>query len=148
MNRWRRVATDTGEMIGTALVACVIAGLLASTVGAAALLRTLQFGPPVGEILVFGPYAQPAPVWKVEAVRALDHRRCSLKPAVMAEAHGSLVVERRSVDGSSFQVHWAGGPTSDGGGSCGNAVDVTLRLAEMQTLVNASAAARHYLIGF
>lgn len=135
-------------MIGTALQACLLAGLLASAVGVAAWLHAMQFGPPVGEILRFGPYGQPAPIWQIQAVRSSDHRRCVLKPAVMAMAHGSVVVERR-LAGPTFQAHWAGGPTSDGDGNCGSAADLTLGLIEMQTLVNADGAGRHWsVVGF
>jgi hypothetical protein len=144
----QRSATETGAMIGTVLQACLLAGLLASTVGVVALLRTVQLGPPVGEILRFGPYGQPAPIWQIQAIRSSDHRRCVLKPAVMATVDGSMVVERR-LAGSGFQAHWAGGPTSDGDGNCGSAADLTLGLVEMQTLVNADGAGRHwYFAGF
>lgn len=149
MNRRRqrqRLAADTGETIRTLLQACLLAGLLASAAGVAAVLHTVQFGPPVGEILRFGPYGQPAPIWQIQAVRSSDHRRCVLKPAIMATAHGSVVVERR-LAGPTFQAHWAGGPTSDGDGNCGSVADLTLGLVEMQTLVNADATARHWYFG-
>jgi hypothetical protein len=149
VNRWRRIVTDPTELIGTALLACLIACLLASAVGAATMLRTLQFGPPVGEILLFGPYGQMTPGWRIDAVRSADHRRCVLKPAVMGTGRGSMVVERRMPDGRTFQTHWAGGPTSEGDGNCGSTADLTLGLVEMQTLLNADAATRHWhFIGF
>lgn len=143
-HRRRRLHADTGEIIGTAFLACIIAGLLASTVGAATLLRSLQFGPPVGEMLLFRPYAQMAPEWRIDAVRSADHRRCILKPAIMSAEHGSVVVEQRQSNGPTFQVHWAGGPTSDGNGDCGGAVDLILGLTQMQTLVNADSTATHW----
>ena len=149
MNRRRRVTADATEMIGTALQACLIASLLASAVGAATHLRTLQFGPCVGEILRFGPFGQMAPEWQIEAIRSSDHRRCVLKPAAMGTAHGSMVVERRMADGRTFQAHWIGGPTSEGDGNCGNPADLTIGLVEMQTLLNADALTRHWhFIGF
>lgn len=149
MNRRRqRLTTITADTIDTVLLASLIAALLAGAVAAATLLRTLKFGPPVGDILRFGPYAQPAPIWRIDAVRSSDHRHCVLQPAVMAKAHGSLVVEQRLADGRTFQVHWAGGPTGDADGNCGSAVDLTLEFPEMQTLVNADAAGRHFFLGF
>lgn len=144
MNRRRRIATDHTETIGTALLAGLIAGLLASVVGAASVLRTLQFGPCVGEILVFGPYTQMSPDWRINAERSSDHRHCVLKPAVMGTGRGSMVVERRAADGRTFQAYWAGGPTSEGNTDCGSAVDLALGLIEMQTLRNADAASRHW----
>ncbi len=139
---------NTVDMIDTALMACFIATLLASGVAAATQLRSLEMGPPVGEILRFGPYAQPGPTWQIDAVRSVDRRRCVLQPVVMAQARGSLVVEQRLADGRTFLAHWVGGPTSDGGVYCGSAVDLTIALPEMQTLVNADAAARHFFLGF
>jgi hypothetical protein len=62
----------------------------------------------------------------------------------MGKVHGSMVVEQRLPDGRTFRAHWAGGPTSDGDGNCGSAADLTLGLVEMQTLLNADAATRHW----
>jgi hypothetical protein len=98
----------------------------------------------VGEILHFGPYDGWNPVWQIDAERWPDRRHCVLKPAVMAAAHGSLVVEQRRGDGRTFRIHWAGGPTSDGGADCGSAADLTVGLTAMQTLLNADTAAQHW----
>lgn len=147
--RRHRLSADIEEVVGTALRAGLIATLLAGAVGAATLLRTLQFGPPVGEILQFGSYDQYSPDWRISAVRSSDHRRCVLKPAMLSAERGSVVVEQRLDDGWTFQAHWSGGPTSDGDGNCGSAADLILGLTEMQALVNADAAARHWgFIGF
>lgn len=149
MNRRRqRLATTTVEIIDTALLACLVAGVLVGVVAAVTLLRTLQMGPPVGEILRFGPYPEATPLWRIDAVRSADHRHCILQPAVMEKAHGSVVVEQRFADGRTFLVHWEGGPTSDGAANCGSAMDLILGLPEMQTLVNADAAGRHFFLGF
>lgn len=129
-------ASDTA---GTALLAGLIAALLATGTAGLALLNAIQFGPPVGAILTFGPYAQPGPVWHIDALRRADQRHCVLQPAVMAAAPGSMVVEARSADGRSFQVHWAGGATSTSGSDCGSAVDLTIGLTAIQTLVNADS---------
>ena len=142
--RWQRAAGDAGEVIGTALHAGLIAAVLAGAVGILALLPGVQFGLPVGEILTFGPYDQLAPLWHIDAMQSADRRRCALKPAVMAASNGSMVVERRLADGHTFLVHWAGGPTSDDAGNCGSAVDLTLGLSAIQTLVNADSKAMHW----
>jgi hypothetical protein len=150
VNRRRpRFAIDTSELLGTALAAFLIAGLLSATVGIASLLRAVEFGPMLGEILTFGPYDDPPPIWQIDATRSSDNRHCTLKPAIMAHAHGSMVVERRLPDGRTFQAHWIGGPTSDDNRDCGSAVDLTLRLIAMQTLVNADAQGKHWhFVGF
>jgi len=142
--RLRRSAVAAGEMIGTALLGFLIASLLAGATGGLGLLSTVEFGPPVGAILAFGPYSRPASAWQIGATRSVDHRHCILQPAIMAESRGSMVVERRLADGRTFYAHWRGGPTSEGGEDCGSAVDITLDLAAMQTLVNADPDARHW----
>jgi hypothetical protein len=149
VNRWRhRAVTRAAEMLETVLVGGLLACVLAGVVGALTLLPGLQFGPPVGEILTFRSYDRPAPLWHVDAVQSATNRHCILKPAVMASTHGSMVVERRLPDGRTFLAHWAGGPTSDGAGNCGSAVDLTIGLAAMQTLVNADSKAVHwYFVG-
>jgi hypothetical protein len=149
MNHRRRLAADATETIGTALLACLIASLLASAVGAATLLDTLQFGPDVGEILQFGPYGHFTPEWRISAEQSSDHRYCVLQPAIMAAEHGSMVVEQRAADGRTFRAYWVGGPTSEGNNNCGSTADLTLGLVEMQTLRNADAASRHSsFVGF
>jgi hypothetical protein len=149
MNRRRRLAADAMETIGTALLACLIASLLASVVAAATLLDTVQFGPDVGEIVQFASYGHLAPEWRISAERSSDHRYCVLQPATMAAVHGSMVVEQRAADGRTFRAYWVGGPTSEGDTNCGNTADLTLGLVEMQTLRNADAASRHWaFVGF
>lgn len=143
MNRRRsRLLRDANEMLGTASLAFVLAGLLAGMAGVASLLQDVQFGPAVGEILHFGPYNGWTPTWQIDARRASDDRRCVLKPAAMALSHGSAVVEQR--DGRVFLIHWAGGPTSEAGTNCGDTADVLVGLAAVQTLLNADAADQHW----
>ncbi|HTW72344.1 MAG TPA: hypothetical protein VME47_20850 [Acetobacteraceae bacterium] len=143
MNRRRsRLLRDANEMLGTISLALVLAGLLSGMVGAASLLQGVQFGPPVGEILHFGPYNGWTPTWQIDAHRALGHRPCVLKPAIMALSRGSAIVERR--DGRKFLIHWAGGPTSEGRTNCGDTADVLVGLTAVQTLLNADAAAQHW----
>ncbi len=140
--RWaRRIVGNIGDVLAVALSPSLLASLLiamAAMTAELALLDHIQFGPPVGAILTFGPYYHPAPVWHLTVLRDSDQRRCLLQPAVMATAPGSLIVEARSADGRSFRVHWAGGPTSDRAHDCGNGADLTIGLPAMQTLLNAN----------
>jgi len=55
-----------------------------------------------------------------------------------------MVVERRLPGGRTFLAHWAGGPTSDDPGNCGNDVDLAIGLAAMQTLVSIDATAAYW----
>lgn len=135
-------------MAGVALLACLVAGLLVSAVGMLALLQTLQIGPGVGEILVFGPYDQPVSGWKVQALRVADRQRCVLNPTIMAQAPGSMVVEQRQGNASSFLVHWTGGGTSGPGQDCGHSADLRLGLQQMQAMANAAQAAHWQVFGW
>jgi len=144
--RRQRIARSASAIIEAALPAFLIAGILVAATDSAAVLDNLDFGPPVGQILTFGPYSQPGPVWHVTVARAPGQRPCVLQPAIMATAPGSMVVESRSADGRVYRAHWAGGPTSDHASDCGAAADLTIALAAMQTLVNADALGRQRLV--
>ena len=122
---------------GPILLACLVASLLASLAAAASVICSLQFGPPVGEILSFRPGGYIPPDWQIAVRHAADQRRCILSPVVMSAVRGSIVVERRLADGWTYQVHWAGARTSDGGGNCGSTADLRVGRTEMQALVNA-----------
>jgi len=61
---------------------------------------------------------------------------------------GQGSVEEGLVKGHVFRVHWAGGPPSNGGGNCGNVVDLDLGQSAMQALINAEAASKGASIGF
>lgn len=146
MNRRRqRTAHRATELVEAFLLAIPLAGVLIGVVGALSLVPQVQFGPPVGEILTFGQYGLLTPRWHVSAVQATTNRYCVLKPAVMAVAQASMVVERRMPDGRTFLAHWAGGPTSDDAGNCGNDVELAIRLPAMQLLVGADTHAVHWV---
>jgi hypothetical protein len=103
------------------MLACLIAALLASTVAMISAARTVDLGPKVGDILVFRQGARMPPDWAFTVATASAPRvTCSLRPAAMASQGGSIVVEQRLRAPSTFQVHWAGGRTSDGGADCGS----------------------------
>lgn len=142
--RRQRLMQEANEIAGTASLACLLAGLLAGMVAAVALLQSVQFGPPVGELLQFGPYEGWKPVWQIAAERTQDGRRCLLQPAIMAASHGSIVVEQRMEDGPRFLLHWAGGPTSAGPTDCGTTANLVVRLNAMQMLLNANSAGRDW----
>jgi len=140
--RRQRMLRKASAVLDAALPAFLISGLLVGATASLALLDGMQFGPPVGEILTFGPYSQPGPVWRVTVTRIADQSHCVLQPAIMATGQGSLVVETRSADGRLYRAHWAGGPTSDHANDCGRTADLNIALAAMQTLVNADALGR------
>jgi hypothetical protein len=146
--RRHRPANRVVAMLETVLLAVLLASGLVYTVGLLSLLPQVQFGPPVGEILTFRWYGQPTPSWHVDAIQSPTNRHCILRPATMAAARGSMVVERRMSDGRNFLAHWAGGPTSDDARNCGSDVELMIGLAAMQTLVSADVTVVHWhLVG-
>ena len=47
------------------------------------------------------------------------------------------MVEGRSLASREYQVHWAGLRTSTGAQDCGQSADLTMKKADLETLVNA-----------
>ncbi len=125
-----------GEILRTIVLGCLIAAILASSVAVVSAARTLDLAPGVGDILVFKQGARMPSDWDFTATNT-DAVACTLKPEVMTSRGGSLVVEQRLDDISSYRVHWAGGPTSDGVTNCGSSADLVIGRAELQLLANA-----------
>jgi hypothetical protein len=132
------------DTVDSLLTACTVVLLLASLGGLAALFASLHIGLRVGDILVFKPEANVADSLPVTATRTAplpQHsaatQACTLDPAVMAHAGGSLVVETQSLTQPIYGVHWSGTHTSTGAADCGSSVDLTMSRMDLQTLVNA-----------
>ena len=137
----RRTNEAGGEILGTALLACMIAALLASSVAVVSAATRLDIAPKVGTILVFKPGKQLPADWDFAAVIVSGQLpvSCTLRPATMAVDGGSLVVEQRSNNKRMYRVHWAGRRTSDGPADCGAAADLLVRRADLQLLMNAAS---------
>jgi hypothetical protein len=134
----RRADGSRGETVRTVVIASLIAGLLASSVAVVSVARTIDIGPKVGDILVFRPGARMPADWEFSATTtATPAVTCNLRPEVMASGGGSLVVEQRFAMPRAFQVHWAGGRTSEGGADCGSSAELILPGADVQLLSNA-----------
>ena len=137
-----RFPNNGGEIARTAIMACLVAALLASSVAVVSAARTIELGPAVGDILVFRHGTTLAGDWEFTATKAgATVATCSLRPAVMAASGGSLVVEQRFQDPRSYSVHWAGGPTSDGATNCGDNAELVVPGADLQLLANAVGGA-------
>lgn len=139
-----RDSETLSDTIDSLLTACTVVLLLASLGGLAALFASLHIGLRVGDILVFKPDATVADSLPVSATRSSPLPQqsaaaptCTLDPAVMARAGGSLVVETKSLAQPVYEVHWSGGHTSTGSGDCGGSADLTMSRMDLQTLVNA-----------
>jgi hypothetical protein len=119
------------------MLACLIAALLASTVAMVSAARTIEIGPSVGDILVFRQGARMPPDWAFTvAIASAPSVTCSLRPAAMASQGGSIVVEQRLQAPDTFQVHWAGGSTSDTGADCGSDTALVVDRSDLRLLTN------------
>jgi hypothetical protein len=125
-----------GDILRSIVLGSLIAAILASSVAVVSAARTLDLAPGVGDILVFKQGARMPSDWDFTATNT-NAIACVLKPEVMTSRGGSLVVEERLDETSSYRVHWAGGPTSDGVTDCGGSADLVLGRMELQLLSNA-----------
>jgi hypothetical protein len=134
----RQTSHASNGVLGTALLATLIAGLLASSVAVVCAVRAIDLGPQVGDILVFRPGARMPADWEFTvATTSSANSTCELKPEVMAQAGGSLVVEQRFQKPPLFQVHWAGKHTSNSGSDCGASGEFIVPGSDLQLLSNA-----------
>jgi hypothetical protein len=156
--RENELLTNTAESL---LTACTVVLLIACIGGITAMLGTLHIGLRVGDIIVFKPEAHVADGLAVKATDEATFSRpsgasCILDPAVMAHNGGSIVIERRLVPESgydvqsAYEIHWAGLHTSTGKADCGPYANLALSQMDLQMLVNAiggfSFIGRSYLL--
>jgi hypothetical protein len=141
--RGRRDSSAASGIVETALFACVLAALLASSVAVVSAARTIDLAPKTGDILVFKPTMRVPADWEFTAVIASDQLpvSCNLKPGIMASGGGSLVVEQRFAGSRLYRVHWAGQRTTDGAYDCGSAADLLVSRIDLQLLRNAVGGA-------
>jgi hypothetical protein len=135
----RRTGEPAEDLLGTALLACLVAALLASSVAVVSAARAIDIAPKVGDILAFRVGAQVPTVWDFPAVTISDQLpvSCNLRPDVMVAAGGSLVVEERFENRRMYRVHWAGQHTANGEYDCGSTADLLVSRGDLQLLTNA-----------
>ena len=141
--RWpRHIQNASTETARTAVLACLIAALLASSVAVVSAARSIDIGPRVGDILVFHQGARMPSDWEFTVDTASEPgATCRLRPEAMAAQGGSLVVERRFAAPRTFQVQWAGGRTSQSGSDCGSNAQLIVTGDDLQLLTNAVGGA-------
>ncbi len=122
-----------------------LAVFLGALVTAMATAEVSRVPPAIGDIVAFrAGVAVPAPsrgrILATTVERpGVPTRACGLEPAIMADQGGSLVVEEaRSVHGTVYIAHWAGGPTASGDADCGHSADLVLE--DMAIIFLAQAA--------
>lgn len=137
-DRRRRAEQDpSSTVLGTALLACTIAALLASAVAVLSTVPSWDIAPRVGDIVAFRRDAHFLADWQVIAGASPGSATCILRPDIMTATGGSLVVEARYTTSGLYRVHWAGPHTSLGDADCGAAADLTLSRGDLQMLINA-----------
>jgi hypothetical protein len=139
----RRTGEPAEDHLGTALLACLVAALLASSVAVVSAARAIDIAPKVGDILAFRVGALVPTEWDFPAVTISDQHpgSCNLRPDVMVSAGGSLVVEERLENRRMYRVHWAGQHTANGTSDCGSAADLLISRSDLQLLTNAVGGA-------
>jgi hypothetical protein len=133
---------SAGQIVRTAVMASLIAGLLTGGVAMVSQATAIDVGPKVGDILVFRQGARMPADWEFNvATTGAPARTCNLRPDVMASGGGSLVVEERLQSPRTFNVHWAGGHTSEGISDCGSSAELVVPGPDLQLLSNAVGGA-------
>jgi hypothetical protein len=147
-----RAHARPSEIAWTALMAFLVAGLLAGSVAAMSRVGTLQFGPRVGDMLVFRPDHASGTDRSIEVARAAGGAGCVLAPKVMGKQGGSLVIEERLPASWTYRVHWAGGATSAGPQDCGGSANLLVPVEDLRFLAYAAGGIgvehRLFMFGF
>jgi len=130
-------------VLPVALIVVLTVGIITMSV-----LKTFNFGPAVGDMIVFR--SQPAAAGaqrndvSVTRVARRDGRpgageTCSLDPSTMGRLGGSLVVEKSITAGRAMlQVHWAGHQTSAGAQDCGAVADLLVQPNDLLDLAGSA----------
>lgn len=139
-----------GEIAWTALMALLVAGLLAGSVAAVSRAGTLQFGPRLGDMLVFRPGGGGTDR-SVEVSRVTGGADCELTPKVMGKHGGSLVIEEKLPASWTYRLHWAGGATSAGAKDCGGSAELLVPVEDLRFLAYAAGGVgveHRFFLGF
>lgn len=136
--RDKQAIAATVESVVTAVVVVMMIGSVIALLG---ILTSAMAKPRVGDMVVFKPGASISDNEIVSATLesrpgGAAARSCDLNPAIMAQSGGSIVVEKRSVAGDRYLVHWAGSRTATGSQDCGGSAELSLSFSALQSLVN------------
>ena len=139
----RRTGRDTAvwERLDSALTALAVVLVLMSVGGLAIMFADVRISARVGDIMVFQPGTRFSDDLVLTAIRSPHPgeplNTCTLRPAVMAQGGGSLIIEERRLPSESYVVHWAGARTSGDAEDCGPSGDLVLGRLDVQLLINA-----------
>ncbi len=136
MSRSRRAHAD--DALWTVVLTLVAGALLALATGLCAFSALAQFGPALGNIVVFRAVSGATEWWHIDAKLAdTPGRGCVLSPAVMISGGGSLVIESRRLSSRTvYRVHWAGRQTRTGASDCGASEDLVLSRSDLMRLAD------------
>jgi len=123
-----------------------VAGALGIIVVISASLRLADsLRPQAGDIIIFVPARTgvAASQASLTVMRAGPSPAsfCTLRPGVMRQSGGSMIVEAVADDATQrYRVHWVGGHTSQTGNDCGSTADLLLTPGEVAVLTFAADA--------
>jgi hypothetical protein len=145
MSRPRRAHAD--DTLWTVVLTLVAGALLALATGLCAFTELEQFGPSLGNIVVFHPTAGATEWWHIEAkIADAPGRSCVMSPAVMGIEGGSLIIEARQLSSPPvYRVHWAGRRTSTGASDCGTSADLVLSRSDLMRLADVAGGFNSHL---
>jgi hypothetical protein len=138
-----RVNDSKSSGVGSVLLG-IVAIALARMVGTMGLIHQVgEFGPKVGDIVVFDPLDQIARDMRARLpAMSADGRpgvACVLDVRAMHANGGSVVVESREPRASfGYRIHWAGVRSSDDGTDCGSSADLLVNLEDVEVLAMAA----------
>lgn len=136
ISRSRRAHAD--DTLWTVVLTLIAGALLALATGLCAFTELEQFGPSVGNIVVFRAVAGATEWWHIDAkIAGAPGHGCVLSPAVMSAGGGSLIIEARRLSSPPvYHVHWAGRHTSSGASDCGASADLVLSRSDLMRLAD------------
>ena len=138
ISRPRRQRVD--DTLWTLVLTLIAGALLTLATGLCAFSELEQFGPSIGNIIVFRPVPDATEWWHIDAKLAdRPGQTCVLSPAVMGTTGGSLIIEARQLSTPPvYRVHWAGRRTGHGAADCGPSADLTLSRSDLMRLADVS----------
>jgi len=136
--RDRAAMAATLESVVTAIIVVL---MIASTISLLAMLTSAVASPRIGDMLLFKSSTAVGAGNVVSAALKPPSggtgRHCDLDPAIMTQGGGSIVIEKRSVNGDRYLVHWAGSRTALGLQDCGRSAELRLSGSALRSLINA-----------
>ena len=129
--------------LGTVLLS-VVAIALAGMAGTLGLIRQVgEFGPKVGDIVVFDPLAPMSRDMNASlpamSANGQPGVACVMDVRTIHANGGSVIIEAREPRADfGYRVHWAGARSSGDGSNCGSTADLLMNVEDIEVLAMAA----------